>query len=78
MTTAKSTTKSTDHEHDEVMRRLARVEYMMSRVDPRSINVRSFVTNPIDDPDDPPADTGTWEGHDWYFPTTDETTDDNG
>jgi hypothetical protein len=42
--------------------RVSRLEYLVSRTVPTL--PRSPVTNPIDDPDDPPAG-GSWDNHPW-------------
>lgn len=52
--------------------RVGRLEYEMSRISDGAKLSRSPVTNPIDDPDDPPGTgdganykPGTWDGHPW-------------
>jgi hypothetical protein len=55
--------EDTDDDNDSVEDRLARLEYAVSRMTPTL--PRSPVTNPIDDPDDPPV-SGSWEGHPWH------------
>lgn len=58
-------TETEDSEKESVETRLARVEYLLSTVRESAFGDRAPFTNPVDDPDDPPAG-GSWEGHPWH------------
>lgn len=61
MDTVEDTTDTTESVED----RVSRLEYLVSRIRPELFRERAPFTNPLDDPDDPPA-SGTWEGHPWH------------